>query len=151
MISKIKILRTLLFITCLSALSASCVSGSKGKIKLEKVEAPISMSPYLYGPEGENLSIGSGLEHLGSFFFFKNYYGILGGLVSLSNDKDVNETIQNKINELSGDGVVNLHFMVSNNNLGNNACWILLYIPFFPGITEVKVGGDIVKYTGAKK
>ncbi|MCL1833474.1 MAG: hypothetical protein FWG49_03125, partial [Leptospirales bacterium] len=120
MISKIKILRTLLFIICLSALCASCISGSKGKIKLENVEAPMSMSPYLYGPKGENLSIGDGLEHLGSFFFYKSYYGIFWGYAPLSNDKDVNAAIQQKINELNGDGVVNLHFMVSNANLGNS-------------------------------
>ena len=145
--SKVKILKTFFFIACLSA---SCVSGSRGEIKLENVDAPMSMSPYLYGPRGENLSIGNGLEHLGSFFFFKNYYGILAGLAPLSNDKDVNETIQNKIKELNGDGVVNLHFMVSNNNVGNECC-LFIYVPFWPGVTEVKIGGDIVKYTGAKK
>jgi len=110
----------------------------------------MSMSPYLYGSHGENLSVGNGLEHLGSFFFFKNYYGILMGLAPLSDDKEINETIQGKIKELNGDGVVNLHFMVSNNNAANTCC-LFLYIPFWPGVTEVKVGGDVVRYTGAKK
>ncbi|MCL1912056.1 MAG: hypothetical protein FWG13_07615 [Leptospirales bacterium] len=150
MVSKIKTFRNLFSIACLSALCFSCVSGSKGEIKLENVDAPMSMSPHLYGPGGENLSIDNGLEYLGGFFFFKNYYGILGGIIPLSNDKDVNETIQNKIKELDGDGVVNLYFMVSNNNTAN-ACCLFMYIPFWPGATEVKVGGDVVKYTGAKK
>jgi len=135
---------------CLSALCFSCGSISKGTIKLEDVDVPMSMSPYLYGPRGENVSIGNGLEHLGSFFFVKNYYGILNGLVQLSNDKEINEKIQNKIRELNGGGVVNLHFMVTNSNMANRySCF--LYIPFWPGVTEVKVSGDVVRYTGAKK
>jgi len=138
------------FIILLSTLCFSCVSGSKGKIKLANVDAPMSMSPFLYGPRGENVSIGNGLEHLGSFFFTKNYYGILGGLVTLSNDKEINDHIQNKIKELNGDGVVNLHFVTTNNNTTNDCC-LFFYIPFWPGVTEVKVGGDVVKYTGAKK
>jgi len=145
-----KTLKNFLFIVCLSALCFSCASGSKGKIKLADIDAPMSMSPYLYGYKGENVSIGNGLEHLGSFFFFKNYYGIFWGLAPLSDDKEINENIQNKIKELNGDGVVNLHFMVTNNNTANTCC-LFSYIPFWPGVTEVKVSGDVVKYTGAKK
>ncbi|MCL2026641.1 MAG: hypothetical protein FWG92_07545 [Leptospirales bacterium] len=145
-----KILKNFFFMACLFALCFSCTTGSKGTIKLANVDAPMSMSPYLYGPRGENVSIDKGLEYLGSFLFVKNYYGIIAGLVPLSNDKKINENIQNKIRELNGDGVVNLHFVVTNNNTANN-CNIFLYIPFWPGVTEVKVGGDVVKYTGAKK
>ena len=142
--------KNFLFMICLSALCLSCGSGSKGIIKLENVDAPMSMSPYLYGPRGENVSIDNGLEYIGSFFFTKNYYGIIAGRVSLSNDKEINENIQNKIKEMNGDGVVNLHFMVTNNNLANSSD-LFLYIPFWPGVTEVKVGGDVVKYTGVKR
>jgi hypothetical protein len=145
-----KTLKKFLFIALLPALCFSCITGSRGKIKLTDIEAPMSMSPYLYGPNRENVSIGNGLEHLGSFFFFKNYYGMFVGLVSLSDDKEINENIQNKIRELNGDGVVNLHFMVTNNNMANTCC-LFLYIPLLPGITEVKISGDVVKYTGVKK
>ena len=143
-------LKNFLFIVCVPALCFSCVSGGKGKIKLADIDAPMSMSPYLYGSKGENVSIGNGLEHLGSFFFVKNFYGILFGQMALSDDKEINDNIQNKIKELNGDGVVNLHFMVTNNNSANT-CYLFLYIPFWPGVTEVKVSGDVVKYTGAKR
>jgi len=145
-----KVFKNFFFIACLSALCFSCASGSKGTIKLENVNAPMSMSPYLYGPNGENVSIDNGLEHLGSFLFVKNYYGILAGLVPLSNDKKISEDIQNRIRELNGDGVVNLHFVVANNNVANN-CIVFVYIPFWPGLTKVKVWGDVVRYSGAKK
>ena len=145
-----KTLKNLLLIACLPALCFSCMTSSNGKIELADINAPMSMSPYLYGPDRENVSIGNGLEHSGSFFFFKNYYGMFAGLVSLSDDKEINENIQNKIRELNGDGVVNLHFMITNNNMANTCC-LFLYIPFVPGVTEVKVSGDVVKYTGAKK
>ena len=145
-----KTLKFFLFIVFVPVLCFSCISGSKGKIKLADVDAPMSMSPYLYGSKGENVSIGNGLEHLGSFLFVKNFYGIFAGLSSLSNDKEINDNIQNKIKELNGDGVVNLHFMVTNNN-DANACCLFLYIPFWPGVTEVKVSGDVVKYTGGKR
>jgi len=138
------------FMICLPALCFSCVTGSKGTINLANVDAPMSMSPYLYGPRGENVSIGSGLEHAGSFFFIKTFYGILWGNAPLSDDKEINDHIQNKIRELNGDGVVNLHFMVTNNSITNDCC-LFYYIPFWPGATEVKVSGDVVKYTGAKK
>ena len=143
-------LKIFLLIACLTALCFSCITGSKGKIEMANIDAPMSMSPYLYGHNRENVSIGNGLEHLGSFFFFKSYYGMFAGFVSLSNDKEINENIQNKIRELNGDGVVNLHFMVINNNIANTCC-LFLYIPFIPGVTEVKISGDVVKYTGARK
>ena len=128
----------------------SCTTGSKGTIKLTDVDAPMSMSPYLYGSSGENVSIGNGLEYLGGFFFVKNFYGILAGLAPLSDDKEINENIQSRVKELNGDGVVNLHFMVINNNAANSCC-LFLYIPFWPGATQVKVAGDVVRYTGAKR
>ena len=145
-----KTLKKFLFIVGLSALCFSCVSGSKGKIKLADIDAPMSMSPYLYGSKRENVSIGNGLEHLGSFLFVKNFYGIFFGQVALSDDKEMNDNIQNKIKELNGDGVVNLHFMITNNNAANDCC-LFLYIPFWPGVTEVKVSGDVVKYTERKR
>jgi hypothetical protein len=139
--------RTLLF-SCISIFCLACL-GSKGAIKIEEVDAPMSMSPYLYGENGESLSVGNGLELVDSFLLNKAYYGILYSNVGLSNDKDLSEKIQKRIKDANGDGIINLHFIVENDI--SYVCCLTQIIPFIPGTTDVTVIGDIVRYTGRRR
>jgi hypothetical protein len=118
----------------------ACTSG--GSIKLNELEYPVSMSAYLYDENAGLVSAGKGLEVLKSFIFSKTFYGTLA---DISNDKEITANIQKHIKEANGSGVINLHFVIANNN--DSRCCVP-YIPRWPGRrTEVTVIGDIVRYT----
>jgi hypothetical protein len=119
-------------------------AGSGGSIKLDELEYPVSMSAYLYDENARLVSAGKGLEALKSFTFSKTFYSIFYSLADISNDKEITANIHKRIKDANGSGVINLHFVIANNN--DSRCCVP-YFPLWPGRTEVTVIGDIVRYT----
>jgi hypothetical protein len=135
----------------LVAICAFCIgcAGARGKIRLEELNHPVSMSPYLYGKNGQLLSIDKGLTYAGGLFVQKKYFGTFYTVIRLTGDGDLSKQIDDAITAVNGDGIVNFHYVVDQG--GTNACIPLTWLPIWPGTANVVFFGDIVKVKGGGK
>jgi len=133
----------------LLTLGTGC-AGARGKIVLEELNHPVSMSPYIYGKNGQILSIDKGLSYSGGLFIKKNYYGTFYSTIRITGDGDLNKQIDDSIAAYGADGIVNFHYVVDQGS--TNTCVPLTWLPIWPGTAEVVFMGDIVKVSkgGAK-
>ena len=122
------------FINCASA---------KSDLKFSTVKYPVSLSPYLYGPNWEKLQAGKQLTSVSKFFYKQSYYSILYGWLPLSSEKKFNEYINQKIKEKNAKGMVNLS--ISSQMCGINNIIILNILPVWPGCTIMTAQGEIVQ------
>ena len=130
--------------------SGSGCTGARGKIVLEELNHPVSMSPYIYGKNGQILSIDKGLSYSGGLFIKKNYYGMFYSIIRITGDGDLNKQIDDSISAFNADGIVNFHYVVEQGS--TNGCGPLTWLPIWPGSSQVVFMGDIVKVSkgGAK-
>ena len=135
-------------IISLCAFCTGC-AGARGKVRLEEINHPVSMSPYLYGKNGQLLSIDKGLTYAGGLFIQKTYFGTFYTTIRLTGDGDLNKQIDDAITAVNGDGIVNFHYIVDQ---GPTNCFIpLTWLPIWPGTAKVIFFGDIVKARGGSK
>lgn len=132
----------------LCTFSIGC-AGARGKIRLEELNHPVSMSPYIYGKNGQLLSIDKGLSYSGGLFITKTYIGTFYSTIRLTGDGDLTKQIDDAITALNSDGVVNFHYVVDQGP--TNFCIPLTWLPLWPGTTKVIFMGDIVKVRGGGK
>ena len=128
-------------------LPAQCAGGG-GVVRLQNAEYPVSMSPYIWGPGEESLSIGNGLERARRLYIHDSFWGIMWTKVSLSDDSGITAEMNEKVKEAGGVGVVN--FSIIGRECAANGSWtmgfiFLSWLPIFPGCTDVFIQGDIVK------
>jgi len=131
-----------LFIFCIGC------AGARGRVRLEEINHPVSMSPYLYGKKGELLSINKGLTYKGGLFIKKTYIGTFYSVVRLTGDGDLNKQIDDAITALDADGIVNFHYVVDHGP--TNVCIPLTWLPIWFGTSKVVFMGDIVKVRGGR-
>ena len=137
--------------TGIFALFAFCIgcAGARGKIRLEELNHPVSMSPYIYGKNGQLLTIDKGLSYSGGLYIQKTYLGIFYSAARLTGDGDLNKQIDDAITALDADGIVNFHYVVDQGP--SNFCCPATILPIWPGMTKVVFMGDIVKVKGGGK
>lgn len=126
-------------------------AGGRGNIKMENLKYPASMSAFLYGTDNEILAKNKELEIVESFEYKKIFWSILYNAVSLSNDKDIADAINKKIEESDGGGIINLSVTSSGCALNDLFYWTFLHLlPITPGCVDVTVTGEIVKLSMKK-
>ncbi|HOP63525.1 MAG TPA: hypothetical protein PK906_09160 [Spirochaetota bacterium] len=124
-------------------------AGARGKIKLEELNHPVSMSPYLYDKNGKTLSINNGLDYSRGLFIRKKYFGTFYTTVRLTGDGDLSRQIDDAITAADSDGIVNFHYVVDQG--GTNGCVPLTWLPVWPGTSDVVFMGDIVKLSKGRR
>ena len=96
-----------------------CGTGSKGIIKLEETKYPVSLTEYLFDENEKVVKTGDGLKKVGKFEYSKTFWGIIWGIVSLSSDSSIsdsiNEEIKVKMKEVDGEDAVYLIDVNKNN------------------------------------
>ncbi len=140
-----------LFIFGIISLGAFCIgcAGARGKVRLEELNNPVSMSPYLYDAKGQLISVDKGLVRVGGLYTQKTYYGVFYTAIRLTGDGDLTKEINDAVTALNADGIINFHYVVDQGN--TNGCVPLTWLPIWPGTTKVVFFGDIVKIKGGSK
>ena len=133
-------------IMLLSAFGSGCGMGlSGGRLTFEDLQYPASMSGSLYGPKGEIVrEQDGGLEPIKTFTFTKNYWSTFYSIVPLSRSSDIVEQINKEIKEAGGDGITNVS--VSSDYSKLTSVLPLNLLPIWPGCSEIRVTGTIVKF-----
>jgi hypothetical protein len=124
-----------------SALGLGC-AGSRSSIVATDASYPVSMSPVVYGPDGQLLNRDR-LEEVGSFTYEYSSVHALFTLLPLSRTRhDLSGRIDEQVAKAGGEAVVNLT-VVANSNGWNGISAIFAGI--LPAYSKVRVSGTIVR------
>ena len=124
-------------------LLAGCGAGARGKLKFDGVRYPLSMSAYLYDSDYNIVTRAKELDIVGQFEYQKRFWGLFYSIIPLSNDEDVATSINSRISETGGDGIINLS--VTAYNCLFNSFPIISFLPIMPGCVDSVIRGEIVK------
>lgn len=132
-----------LFVLLVSIFIFSC-AGSRGTLKFDNVNYPMSLNQWIFNKDGQKVSIGNGLVQTGSLSEYFENWAFFYHWYSISNEKIFYTKIENSIRQKRGDGLVNT-FIVIQDCFYNNLLF-LNYLPIWPGCSTVYIEGDIVKF-----
>ncbi|MDH5721662.1 MAG: hypothetical protein OEZ13_13745 [Spirochaetia bacterium] len=120
------------------------VGGAAGKIKLKNSKYPVSLSHSLYDNDGKIVSEKNGLETIKHFKYNTSYWSILYTFIDLSDDEDITMYLNTELDDLRGDGVINLE--IENKQCINHMFIPMITIlPFWPSCTNINLEGDFVR------
>ena len=132
------------FLIFLSLCPAGC-SGSRGYLKFEKLEYPVSMSSRIYDQQGRILSGGKDLAIVKKKFFIeRTYWGIFYSLIPLTGPgKEIGDDLNEIIRRYRGNALVNVR-------ISSRSCYLNYFIPlsilpFWPGCSVISISGDVAK------
>ncbi len=134
--------RSLLLVTT-SAL-VGC-AGARPALLFDELRYPVSMTGTLLDEQGQLLAVRA-LEDLGRFEWEGTGYAIGYSRYQL-NELDVSEPINQAIDEVSGDAMTDLRVIAPTNRCfhSNALAFGLNLLPFYPGCSNVRVEGTIVR------
>lgn len=131
-----------LFSAMIMLISNGCgMSGSR--INFDELKYPASMSGSLYGPAGDSIEQGTGLNPVQDFEYTKDLCSILYSIIPVSRSDDIIELMNNKIETVGGDGITNVS--ISSDYSMLTSVFPLNYLPVWPGCSRITVRGTIVK------
>ena len=118
-------------------------AGARGSLVFNSLEYPVSMSGYVENQAGQSIPPEE-MEVVGKISYKKTFWGLLYGLIRLTNEQDASQPINRQIRDAGGDGARDVSISVENGPF--NEMPIFNMIPFWPGITRVIIKGDIIKF-----
>lgn len=134
-------MRSLASVLAIALMTIAC-AGSKGTLRMEKLDYPVSSSGYIYNKDLQPIRIGKGLTKVSSLESSQRFWSILYAQVPLSSDDALFGDFNAQIKETQGIGVVN--FEIENSACALNQFYILTILPFWPGCTVVRFRGEAV-------
>lgn len=117
-------------------------AGSRGSIRFDKLEYPVSMSGFIYGRYQQIRIKDTDLEQVGQFSFTRRQWSIGYTFISLSDQSAFEQAINEAIRSARGEAMVNLEVQSVNCSLNGTPGISLL--PFWPGCAEITFIGEIV-------
>ncbi len=139
--------RLILFISITCTLVFTGCTFHSGNITFNNLKYPVSMSPFLYGQNNEILAKNKDLTVLDSFRYKTTKWVILYGAIPFSSykvtDKDIVDAINKKIEEVGGEGIIELSVTYSQPT--NDFFMFINFLPVFPSWTTLTVEGNIVR------
>lgn len=129
----------LVLAACALALSTSCISISSTTLDGSDLRYPVSFSQSVVGPDGTPVVPS---EVVGPVEREWTHWGWLYDSVSLSSDEDLSAMLNGAIEELGGDGIVNLRVTAK----GTGLTWLTSLLIIFPERVKVTVEGDVVRF-----
>lgn len=127
----------------------ACTGGRKD-LNLRHLRYPVSMSPAVYGPDGEVLGKGllSGLKVVHKLKIRKRFYSFFWSQLRITREKPLANAINDTIRREGGEGIIN--FKVETEGCGWNVWGIRLgliggIVPLWPGCVDAVFTGDVIK------
>ena len=112
-------------------------------IKFDDLNYPVSMSAFAYGEKGEILVKGNDLKVISDFSFSKTMWYLFYGNLSLSDNKEFVEEMNQFILKNKGDAMIN--FKIQNQHCFLDLFIILNYIPLWPNCHKLNLSGEVVR------
>lgn len=109
---------------------------------------PVSMSNGMYGPSEEML-LPEEMEKVGEIFIEETAWGMFYSLAPLTPEIDISAEINRQVTARQGDGVIRLRTEATPCPL--DYFFVLTFIPFWPGCTDLEIRGDIIRYRGGQR
>lgn len=136
-----------IFVCTLFALIAfnRCI-GSRHTVKMDEMNYAVSMTPIIYGSDGNMRSEGFGLDKLADIEVTHRYWSLLYSFVPFGDTTAQVRKFNAAIARHGGQGVIN--FSVENEGCEpNNFAYLVVpaVIPFFPGCSKVTMRGRVVR------
>jgi len=113
-------------------------AGSKGSIKLNQLSYPVSMSGYIYS-NSEILDLKHDLIPVAHIEVKKYNWHMGYSYVQLNKIDNIVLEFNRKVKTSGAEGVVN--FKIENSACILNHFYVLNFLPFWPGCSEVKLTG----------
>jgi len=145
--SHIRRLSLLLVILSISYFFPGC-SSTRASLKFESLKYPASMSAFLYDQNDQVAMKGEQLISLFSFKLKKTFWAIGYGLIPLSSEGAISDSLNSLVEKHKGDGIINLSVTIDQgvvNKLYSVFLFIPSLIPVFPSSANITITGDIVK------
>ena len=123
-------------------------SSYKGMLKFDNLKYPASMSAFLYDKNNKVVMRGKELDSISSFKYKKTYWSLAYGLIKLTNEKSLNDSLNAIIKRTNGDGIINLKVKIEQgvtNKIYSFLLYLPSYIPIFPSTAKITVSGEVVK------
>lgn len=136
-----------IFLLLFSAMITLILSGcgiSGGRINFDDLKYPASMSGSLYGPTGDSIAHGTGLNPIQDFEHTKYLCSILYSIIPISRSGDIIELMNKKIEAAGGDGMT--YVSVSSDYSMLTSVFPLNLLPIWPGCSKITVKGTIVRF-----
>ena len=124
------------------ALLATGCAGGRTTVVANQAEYPISMSQAVRDKEGEIVKP-ERREVVGTFEASGTAWGMMYSSVKLTPKTEISKEVNRQVGQARGDAIVNLS--VSTAHCAMNFVLPLNFLPIWPGCTNVRVRGDIVK------
>ncbi|MCX7632567.1 MAG: hypothetical protein N2Z22_04450 [Turneriella sp.] len=124
-----------------------CV-GSRHKIRLDKLEYPVSMTGQIYGSDHTIKAEGAGLAVIDDIEVTHTYWSLFYSLVPLGDTTAQVQEFNRAIAARQAQGVI--YFEIENSGCGiNNMALLVLpaVLPFFPGCSSITFRGKLVYET----
>jgi hypothetical protein len=138
--------RTWIPCALLAALALSGCAGARGSVAFNKLEYPVSMSPYVEARSGRVLSPDD-IQVVGEVNYETKIWGMGYSLIPLSGEKDVSEPINQQVRAAKGDGVSQLSVAADFCSL--NHVPVLNSLPVWPACVDVSIRGQIYREKSA--
>ncbi len=123
-----------------------CVS--KGALNFSTLEYPTSMSAYLYDQNQDVVMKDRELESIHSFEFKKTFWNLAYGLIPLTKEESISDTLNFLVEKYEGDGIINLTISIEQgfiSKLSGLFLFVPSYFPIFPSSTKITISGEVVK------
>jgi hypothetical protein len=106
------------------------------------------MSAFLYDKDNNIVMKGRELQTVHSFAYKRTFRTLGYGLIRLTSEGGIADTLSAMVERYHGDGIINLSVSVQQGlatKLSGALLWIPTWLPFFPGSADVTIRGEIVK------
>lgn len=126
---------------------ATGCAGARTSVVAPTAEVPVSMSRGVRDADGK--LVGKDRRQVvGKFETKQKAWGMVWSFVSLTPERDISAAINEQVKRVGGDAVVSL--TVGAAQCGSNFALILNILPFWPGCSNLKITGDIIKVAPAQ-
>jgi hypothetical protein len=131
----------------LATLTLSGCAGARGSVAFNKLEYPVSMSPYVESRSGRVLSPDD-MQVVGEVKYETKIWGMGYSLIPLTGEEDVSEPINQQVRSVRGDGVSQLSVAADYCSL--NHVPLLNVLPVWPTCVDVSIQGQIYRENPAR-
>ncbi len=121
---------------------SGCIAGGRTTVQFDDTEYPVSLSPTVYGSDGEILDPAA-RQKVGSLKVDRRAWSLVWGAVPTRKFTDLSDEVNAQIDAAEGQAVVNLKIM-ARQCVGNYVIPFTL-LPFYPGCVKLKIRGDIIR------
>jgi hypothetical protein len=123
-------------------------SSSHGILSFNTLNYPASMSGCLYNQDKNTMIKGRDLEVIQTFKYKKTFWSLAYGIIPLSAENNICESLNAIVKQNNGDGIINLTITIEQgvvNKISAFFMYIPSLIPIIPGAADITISGEIVK------